>query len=366
MTGLRVLIAGGGTGGHVFPGLAVARAIEDACPGALVTFAGTARGLEARLVPGAGYSLDLIRSRGLQGVGWRATLQGVAALPISLRDAWGVLSRRVPQVVIGVGGYSSGPVVLAAWLRRIPTMLLEQNAVPGLTNRWLAPVVDAAAVTYEATLRYFGGRGVVTGNPVRADIVALGSQPSASSRTATDGRGSLLVFGGSQGAHAVNVAMMAAATVLAQRCALHITHQTGPRDHQAVSDAYAAAHIDATVVPFIDDMASALAQADLVVCRAGATTLAELAAAARPAILIPLPTATNDHQRLNAEAVAATGAAVLLQERDASGEHLAAQIAALLQDGSRRRQMASAARALSRPQAASLIAARAIALAGGC
>src|SRR4051812_12963430 len=203
-TGLRVVIAGGGTGGHLFPGIAVARELLNRCPGASVTFAGTSKGIEARVVPREGFELDTIRSGGLKGKSVADRLRGATLLPLGLVDAWKLLSSRRPALVIGVGGYSSGPVVLMAAARRIPTMVLEQNAVPGLTNRMLAHVVRAAAVTYDTTKAYFGGRAFVSGNPVRAEFLAGPSQTSQRDRQGVG----ILVFGGSQGAHAINVAMV--------------------------------------------------------------------------------------------------------------------------------------------------------------
>ena len=303
MRPLRILIAGGGTGGHLFPGIAVAREVLRRQPDAVITFAGTARGIEARAVPRAGFALDLLRSAGLKATSLQARARGVSLLPLSGVDAWRILSRRAPDVVIGVGGYSSGPVVLAAAARRIPTLLLEQNAVPGLTNRLLARVVSSAAVTFASTVGFFGGRGFVTGNPVRPEFFDVAPERAA-------GPPRVLIFGGSQGAHAINVAMVAAAPGLAARgLGMEITHQTGERDLDLVKDGYRRAGVTARVEPFLFDMAREMKLADLVVCRSGATTIAELTASGRPAIFIPLPTAADDHQRVNAEVLVAAGAA---------------------------------------------------------
>jgi UDP-N-acetylglucosamine--N-acetylmuramyl-(pentapeptide) pyrophosphoryl-undecaprenol N-acetylglucosamine transferase len=358
--GRRVVIAGGGTGGHLFPGIAVAHAVRHARPGSEVTFAGTARGIEARVVPAEGFALDVIRSAGLKGKSAASRARGVALLPASGLDAWRVIGRRRPDVVMGVGGYSSGPVVMAAAVRGVPTLVLEQNAVPGLANRLLARMVDAAAVTYEETLPWFRGRGFVSGNPVRAGFLE-GAGPARP----LEGRPArVLVFGGSQGAHGINVAMMDAAPRLA--AAGHdVTHQTGVADLAAVRAAYAAAGLPARVEPFLDRMDREMAEADLVVCRAGATTLAELAAAGRAAVLVPLPTATDDHQRRNAEALVRAGAAVMVEQRDLAGARLADTIDALVTDEARRLAIAAAARGFARPEAAARIAARLLALADG-
>ena len=348
MAPLRIVIAGGGTGGHLFPGIAVAREILVRQKDAAISFAGTARGLEARVVPREGFALDLIRSAGLKGKSAAARVRAISMLPLSAVDAWRIVSRRAPDVVMGVGGYSSGPIVLTAALRGVPTLVLEQNAVPGLTNRLLAHVVSAAAVTYDSTLSHFGGKGFVSGNPVRPGFLA--DRPTHESSSATV---RVLIFGGSQGAHAINVAMVEAAARLAGGGAdLSITHQTGERDLVLVRDAYERSGIAARVAPFLDAMDVEMNAADLIVCRAGATTLAEITAAARAAILIPLPTATDDHQRKNAAAMLAAGAAEVIDERDLSGESLAARVGALAGDRARREQLAAAAGRLARPDAA--------------
>jgi UDP-N-acetylglucosamine--N-acetylmuramyl-(pentapeptide) pyrophosphoryl-undecaprenol N-acetylglucosamine transferase len=359
MTPLRVVVAGGGTGGHLYPGIAVARELLRRHPDAVVTFAGTARGLESRVIPREGFPLDLLRSAGLKAVSPAARARGFALLPLSGIDAWRILSRRRPDLVIGVGGYSSGPVVLTAALRGIPTLLLEQNAVPGLTNRLLARVVSAAAVTFESTLAFFGRRGFVTGNPVRPEFFdrAPGPRPAGPPR--------ILIFGGSQGAHAINVAMVAAAPRLAAHPGgMAITHQTGERDVEPVRDAYRRAGLEARVEPFLFTMDREMRAADLVVCRAGATTLAELTAAGPPALLIPLPTAADDHQRRNAEVLVAAGAADMIEQKDLTGAVLAARITGLLADPSRLRSMAASARGFARPDAARAIANKALELAG--
>jgi len=359
MKPLRIVIAGGGTGGHLYPGIAVARELRRRRPDAEVTFAGTAGGIEARVIPREGFTLDLLRSRGLKGMSAGALVRGLALLPLSGLDAWRILSRRRPELVIGVGGYSSGPVVMAAAARGIPTLLLEQNAVPGFTNRILAHVVSAAAVSFEPTLSFFGKKGFVTGNPVRPEFFEPATPAPAG------GPHRLLIFGGSQGAHAINAAMVEAGPRLAARPGgVAITHQTGERDLDFVRDGYRRAGIEARVEPFLYAMDREMRSADLVVCRAGATTLAELTAAGVPALLVPLPTAADDHQRRNAEALAAGGAAELMSQKDLTGAALADRIAALLADGEARRRMSDAARRFARADASAAIAARALQLAG--
>jgi UDP-N-acetylglucosamine--N-acetylmuramyl-(pentapeptide) pyrophosphoryl-undecaprenol N-acetylglucosamine transferase len=362
----RIVIAGGGTGGHLYPGIAVAKELLARHPQALITFAGTARGIEARVIPREGFGLDLIRSSGLKGKSRLTVIRGALILPVSVVDAWSIVSRRKPDLVIGVGGYSSGPVVLVAALRRVPTMVLEQNAVPGFTNRRLSRFVRAAAVTFESTKAFFGEKGFVSGNPVRSEFVA-DSQPSTEVSVDEQASGvQVLVFGGSQGAHAINMAMVEAAPELAAGSPrLHLAHQTGERDVEMVRTAYRAAGVQADVQPFYYDMGRRVAEADLIVCRAGATTIAEIAAAAKPAILIPLPTATDDHQRKNAEALAAAGAAEVLLQDDANGARLAARIRALAADADRRVRLSVAARKFARPDAAKVIADRAMELIRG-
>ena len=360
MTPLHIVIAGGGTGGHLFPGIAVAREVVRRRPDAQITFAGTSRGIESRVVPREGFQLDLLRSTGLKGVSLAARLRGLMLLPASGLDAWRIVSRRAPHLVIGVGGYSSGPVVLAAAVRRIPTLLLEQNAVPGLTNRLLARFVSAAAVTFESTVIYFGRRGFVTGNPVRPEF--FDRLPEAR----PDGPPRILIFGGSQGAHAINLAMVEAAPRLAAHGGgMAITHQTGERDLEYVRDGYRRAGLTARVEPFLYAMDREMKAADLVVCRAGATTIAELTAAGRPAVFIPLPTAADDHQRRNAEVLERAGAADLLEQQGLTGERIADRILALARDPAKRESMSRAARGLARPDAARAIVDRALTLAAG-
>jgi UDP-N-acetylglucosamine--N-acetylmuramyl-(pentapeptide) pyrophosphoryl-undecaprenol N-acetylglucosamine transferase len=356
-----VVIAGGGTGGHLYPGIAVAQEIVRRRPGARVSFAGTARGLEARVVPREGFSLDVIRSAGLKGKSLASRLRGLALIVPGLLDAWRIVSTRRPDVVMGVGGYSSGPVVLVAALRGVPTMVLEQNAVPGLTNRLLARVVRAAAVSYDRTLPFFRGRGFVAGNPVRAAFFARRDVAASAGKAPAR----VLILGGSQGAHAINLAVVAAAPDLVGRHpGIEIVHQTGARDLETVRSAYRDAGVDARVEAFLDPVVDEVMAADVVVGRAGATTLAELAAAGRPSVLVPLPTATDDHQRQNAQVLAAAGAAVVIDERELTGPALAAAVAGLVADRGARDRMAEAVRAFARPDAAARIVDRALELAG--
>lgn len=361
---MNVVIAGGGTGGHLYPGIAVARELQKLA-GATVTFAGTAAGIEARVVPREGFELDVIRSAGLKGKSIAARLRGAVLVPMGIADGWALLGRRKPDVVIGVGGYSSGPVVLAAVMRRIPTLVMEQNAMPGFTNRTLASVVDAAAVTWGETAKYFKGKAFVSGNPVRAEFLQTVEGTNAAAEHNGGTRPArVLIFGGSQGAHAINVAMVEAAPELVRRHpGLQIVHQTGNADLGLVGDSYQRAGIEARVEPFLYAMDREMTDADLVICRAGATTLAELAAAGKPAVLVPLPTAADDHQRKNAEATARAGAAVALEQKTLTGASLAAEVSRLLGDPGLTARMRAAAHALAKPDASRVIAERVIGLA---
>ena len=370
---MRVLIAGGGTGGHLYPGIALARELQRRHSAAHVTFAGTARGIEARVVPREGFPLDLLRVTGLKDKQGIARLRGLLLLPLAAIDAWRIVTTQRPDVVVGVGGFASGPVLAVAALRGYPTMLLEQNALPGITNRLLARVVRAAAVNFEEALRYFPRTGFVAGNPVRPEFFTaqieedydpLDSSAAESGVNLAQARlshdaGRILIFGGSQGAHAINVAMVeAAARLAASGTRVAITHQTGERDLDMVRTAYERAGLEARVEAFIFQIDREMKAADVVVSRAGATTLSELAASGRPAILVPLPTSSDDHQRKNANVVAKAGAAVLIEERELKGGALADAVLSLLADPNGRREMGRAAARLARPDAAARIADR--------
>jgi UDP-N-acetylglucosamine--N-acetylmuramyl-(pentapeptide) pyrophosphoryl-undecaprenol N-acetylglucosamine transferase len=351
------MIAGGGTGGHLYPGIALARELQRRDPSTQVSFVGTAQGIEASVVPREGFPLDLIHVSGLKGKSSVDRAIGFGLLPIAAIDAWRVITRRKPDVVVGVGGFASGPVVLFAALLGYPTMLLEQNALPGITNRLLARVVRAAAVNFAAALKYFPRTGFVAGNPVRPEFFPAQNEEANDRFNLPHDAARVLIFGGSQGAHAINVAMVEAASRLAAAgIRLAITHQTGERDLDLVRAAYQRAGVEARVEAFIFQIDGAMKAADVVIARSGATTLAELAASRTPSILVPLPTSTDDHQRKNAEAFAAGGAAVVIEERELAT--LSDALAALLGDADRRRRMSDAAATLARPDAAARIADR--------
>ena len=346
---MRVLIAAGGTGGHIYPGIAVAQEIMRRDPGSEVRFVGTARGLETRLVPQAGFELSLIESAGLKNVDRIAQMRGLVLLPRSFVSAWGLIRQFRPDVVVGAGGYVSGPVVLMAALTNRRTLVMESNALPGWTNRVLARFVDRAAVSFEQALPFFRGKATVTGNPVRREFFEIPPKQRE------PGRFSLLIFGGSQGARAINDAMIAALPSLANlKSTLRIKHQTGPADVEKVKTAYAAAGWDeqVDVRSYIDNMMADFAAADLVICRAGATTTAELIAAGKASIMIPFPFAADDHQRKNAEALEAAGASRMILQQDLSGERLATEIEKLASAPQLLHPMEEASRKLAHGDAA--------------
>ncbi len=346
---MKVLIAAGGTGGHIYPGIAVAQEIMRRDPESKVRFVGTARGLETKLVPKAGFELTLIDSAGLKNVSLVARMKGVVILPKSFVSAGRVIREFRPAVVVGAGGYVSGPIVLMAALMRRPTLVMESNALPGWTNRVLARFVNRAAVSFEQALPYFRGKGVVTGNPVRREFFEVPAKRHE------PGKLSLLIFGGSQGARAINEAMVAALPGLKSLpVELRIKHQTGPADFEKVKAGYAAAgwNKHAEVCSYIDNMMNDFAEADLVICRAGATTTAELIAAGKASIMIPFPYAADDHQRKNAEALQSAGAARMIVQQELSGERLVKEIEALTREPQQISRMEEASRQLAHGDAA--------------
>jgi UDP-N-acetylglucosamine--N-acetylmuramyl-(pentapeptide) pyrophosphoryl-undecaprenol N-acetylglucosamine transferase len=354
---MRAILAGGGTGGHVIPALAIAQELQKRY-GAEVLFIGTARGIENRLVPAAGFPLRLVQVGALNKVSLKTRLKTLFDLPRAVWDARGILTEFRPDVVIGVGGYASGPAVLAAILRRIPTLAFEPNVVPGFANRIVARMVSGAAVHFKETARYFP-HAVVTGVPVREAFFEIGGKP------ATSDKPTLLVFGGSQGANAINQAMVQCLPELVKQVPnIHIIHQTGERGYNDAQAAYQRAGSSAEVYPFITDMPSFFARADLLLCRSGASTVAEITAAGKPAVFVPFPRAADDHQRVNAQALERAGAAVVVEETRLERVWLADTIAALLGDPGRLQRMSQAARKLAHPDAARDIAAMAARLAG--
>lgn len=364
----HVLVAGGGTGGHLFPGIAVIEELRRRIPELEVTFVGTARGIENRLLPDMGERLELLTVSPLKGVGSKALLQGLSRLPVAAASALSLLRRHKPDLVIGVGGYASGPVLTAAYALGIPTAVLEQNARVGLTNRLLAPMVGRAYLSFRETESTFsGGKARLTGNPLRAQLSKVAAEALVDP-DGFDARGNtILVLGGSQGSAALNREVPKFLGQLNGVQRFQVVHQAGRGDVDQVNAAYREAGVEANVVSFIDDMASAYRNAALVVARAGATTVAELIAVGRPAVLVPFPHAADDHQKRNAEVLEQQGAALCVLESELEalaagmGESDPAQgnvrelVQNLLRTQTARVAMARAARSLGQPDAAAVV-----------
>jgi UDP-N-acetylglucosamine--N-acetylmuramyl-(pentapeptide) pyrophosphoryl-undecaprenol N-acetylglucosamine transferase len=345
---MRVILAGGGTGGHLFPGLAVAREFQRRDPAAEMLFVGTAQGIEFRVLPKEGFKLETLEVKGIKGRGVRGWLDAAYGVPVSLLRSRAIIKKFRPDCVIGLGGYASGPVLLAAKLAGIRCAIMEQNLRPGFTNKILGRLVHRVFTAYAQSAAFFPRAHVIeTGNPVRWQKL-----PDIAKRE----KFSLLVFGGSAGARRINYAVVDALkglTDLEDR--LFITHQTGALDFAAIKAAYALLPFEADVTPFIDAMDAAYAMADLVLCRAGATTVAELTVFGKAAILVPYPYAIYDHQRGNAQALQDQGAAEMILDQHLDGKILAEKIRAYLSDRARITRMAAAARAVGRPDAAARI-----------
>ena len=352
---MRLLIAGGGTGGHLFPGIAVAEEFLARDSGNEVLFVGTERGIEARVLPRLGFRLACIEATGIRGKGGVSQLKGLAMLLFAYAQSRKILKEFRPDRVLGVGGYASGPVVLAARGMLIMRFIHEQNAIPGLTNKLLARVAGKVFISLEEARKFFPKeKTILTGNPVRKEILAAAAREG--NPVSGPGQFRLLVFGGSAGAHSVNQAVIGALPhLLGYRERLLVTHQTGENDLAEVRQAYAAAGFRAEVVPFIDDMADAYLDASLVVCRAGATTIAEVTACGKGCIFIPYPHAVDDHQRRNAEALLKQGAGFMLLERELSGESLARMITDLMEHPEQVAAAGRHARELARLDAAQAI-----------
>ena len=354
---MRTILAGGGTGGHVIPAIAIAQALKEKYE-AEILFVGTARGIETRLVPAAGFRLHLVKVGALKNVNLVTRLKTALDLPRAVWDSRQIISQFRPDVMIGVGGYASGPAMLSATISGVPTLAFEPNIIPGLANKIVAPMVSAAAVHFEETGRYFR-RFQVTGVPVRKAFFDSALRPRQNARP------TLLVFGGSQGAHSINQAVMGILPKLrAQIPGLHIIHQTGERDYNDAQAAYLAEGGSAEVHAFIDDMPGVFARSDLLLCRSGASTVAEVMAAAKPAILVPFPRAADDHQKRNAEALERAGAAVMIEEVNLTGERLLETVQELFADRKRLAGISAAAAQLAHPDSADKIAAMVARLAG--
>jgi UDP-N-acetylglucosamine--N-acetylmuramyl-(pentapeptide) pyrophosphoryl-undecaprenol N-acetylglucosamine transferase len=344
---MKLLIAGGGTGGHVFPAIAIAREWLSRGREREVVLVGTQRGIEMKLVPQAGLPLETLRAAGLKGKGGFTLAKNLSMLLPGTMDAFAIVRKHKPIAAFGVGGYAAGPMMLATWSRGIPNVIFEPNAEPGFTNKVLARLSKRIATGYEVTARGLGGKGVVTGNPVRAEFFAI--EPRTQQKPLH-----LLITGGSQGALPINRTFVDAMDLLATRKnEFRIVHQTGERDYNAVRTAYARREFHSTeVVPFLGNMAGRFAWADLIVCRAGAITASEVAAAGRAAIFIPFGRATDSHQLRNAQEMAKAGAGKLITENELTAERLSGEIFELLDHPEQVQRLATNARSLARPNAA--------------
>ncbi|MBL0712754.1 MAG: undecaprenyldiphospho-muramoylpentapeptide beta-N-acetylglucosaminyltransferase [Desulfosarcina sp.] len=350
---VRAVLTGGGTGGHLFPGVAICRELEQRCPGTQILFIGTGRPLERKVMSAAGYPHALITVKGFKGMEPIRQLMALSVLPGSVLKAAAILWRFKPQVVIGVGGYAAGPVCLAAYLLRIPVCLQEQNLLPGITNRLLARLARRIYIAFEDHSACFpADKVLLTGNPVREEIRRLADAPQPER---TSGSFTILIVGGSQGAHGINAAV---AEMLACACgqnSIRFIHQTGADDLARMRQAYQAANLKADVRPFFDDMHRQYQHADLVVCRAGATTVAELTCIGKPMIFIPFPHAADNHQELNARLLVEKGAGDMLSEAELTGLILWEKICHYHENPAELARMAAKARALGQPEAAAAI-----------
>jgi len=348
---VRVVIAGGGTGGHLYPGIALAETFKRFQAGSRILFIGTAHGMEATLLPEKGFSFEAISAKGLIGKAAGARMKSILLAPVGLMQSLRILQRFAPNLVIGIGGYAAGPVLLAAVLLRMKRVIVEPNLVPGLANKLIAPYVDLAVLAFEESRASLRTKKIkICGVPVRPEIAQAAE--AAASKGSDPKQRTLVILGGSQGAHSINRAMMEAIPTLEkEKNGLSVIHQTGKRDWEEVKAAYGRSALSARVEPFIHGMAEVYAAADLVVSRAGAGTLSELAVAGKPSILIPYPLATA-HQEKNAAAFVSSGAAEMILDRELNGAQLGERILALLSDPERLKGMGGAAKRRGHPQAA--------------
>ncbi|MDI6755071.1 MAG: undecaprenyldiphospho-muramoylpentapeptide beta-N-acetylglucosaminyltransferase [Thermodesulfobacteriota bacterium] len=347
---MKIMIAGGGTGGHLFPALAVAEAFREREPANEILFVGSRRGMEVRIVPREGYALKTIDAVSLKGKPFWKKFESLLAVPRSLVQSWQLIRSFQPDIVLGVGGYASGPVVLTAWAMGCNTAIHEQNSFPGLSNRILSWFADRIFISFADSSRHFPReKAILTGNPVRKMIRRPGALPERK----PESKFTLLIFGGSQGAQRLNRAMKEALFYLKDlKGVLTIIHQTGEKNYQEIQEAYQKKDFAAEVHPFIHDMDRAYAQADLVLCRAGATTIFELMAAGKPSILVPYPFAANDHQTLNAKTMADAGAALLVADGNLTGIHLSQILKELIRNPEKLKAMGKRAAGLAKPDAA--------------
>jgi UDP-N-acetylglucosamine--N-acetylmuramyl-(pentapeptide) pyrophosphoryl-undecaprenol N-acetylglucosamine transferase len=351
---VRMLFAAGGTGGHLFPGVAVAEAARRDV-GAEILFVGTQHGMEKEMIPRLGFALHFIPAEQLRGRNWRGTLHSLWAAFRAIGVAWRVVRDFAPDLIFSIGGYASAPTVVVGWLRRIPCILLEPNAIPGMTNKWLSRLATKVCVGFPQTAEVFPvHKAVCTGNPVRwkSNGVPKNTAPTDALKTQC----TLLIFGGSAGARHLNQILPQALALLGQdRGNLRIVHQTGKADHAEVSATYIQLGLQAEVVPFIDNMQEMYLATDVVVCRAGATTIAELTSLGKPAILIPYPYAVDDHQRANAEILVQAGAARMVLDAELTPERMRDELQTLIMNPAQLVVMGRAAKAVGRPDATAAV-----------
>lgn len=354
---MNIIIAGGGTGGHVFPAIAIAKELKKTFPDAGITFVGTTRGIESKIAPKEGFDIRFIRSEGLVGKNLFKTIKSALKLPLSFSDSRRILKELQPELVLGVGGYSSGPVLLCASLMGIPTMIHEQNTIPGLANKILGRFVDTIAVTYHESLNYFPrDKTYLTGNPIRSEILTGDRERGYKTFSLDKKLFTIFVFGGSLGASRINSAVSEALAYLEPyKDRIQFLHQTGDKDFDTVREAYRVREFRGTVIPFAHEMADAYAAADLIISRAGATTLAELTACGKAAILIPYPFAAGKHQEINARKLWDIGAAQMILDRDLNGKTLADLVKYMLEDPDAIGQMERISKSLGNPEAAARI-----------
>lgn len=359
---MTVVIAAGGTGGHLYPAVALAREFLRRDPSANILFVGTVRGIESRVLAHERFELALITAKPIMGKGLLDVARGMLSVPIGIWQSLDILKRRQADLVVGVGGYTSPSVLVAAALKGIARVILEPNAHPGMANKVVAPFAQRIFLAFESAGASFDRRKIrVVGTPIRQEFLV---QPTDSASTKQDVR-HVLIFGGSQGARAINNAVLEGLSLMSQRLpGLTITHQTGEGDFERVRNVYRALSIRATVVPFLYDMPAVLQTADLVVARAGAMTIAELAACGKAAILIPLPTAIYDHQMKNARAMEAAGGAMVLPQADLTGEKLVGMIETALSDPQRLEKMQRKSLEMRRVDAGEVIVGECYALMG--
>jgi UDP-N-acetylglucosamine--N-acetylmuramyl-(pentapeptide) pyrophosphoryl-undecaprenol N-acetylglucosamine transferase len=355
---MKMIIAGGGTGGHLYPGIALARAFQERFPKCEILFIGTQKGIESKILPREGFPLKTIKVEGWVGKKLTVLLGALFRFPESLVESYRLIKEFKPDLVVGVGGYASGPVLLIAALMNVKRIILEQNVIPGLTNKVLGKFVHQVFVSFEGSHPYFPEQKFFySGNPVRKEILSVSGKKEGEKIT-------ILVFGGSQGAHSINQAVVEALDLLAKNHlpSIRWIHQTGPQDLEWVREEYAKRELSAEVEPFIYDMARAYAFSDLVICRAGATTLAELTACGKPAILVPFPFAAHNHQEKNALYMKKMGAAEMIGAKSLSGNTVAERIGEILSSAQKMKEMSRAMFSLGKKEAAELIIERCLSL----